>query len=168
MILSGLALKSHAAHCWCRRGFSWLLASLEEIERTLCGFRKRHAAVLNAAALSAHGDLGHADNPSLPPFHEQCPHLLFHSFSVCRQPRHLPAGLRRHEAVTRIQHMPTGTDLSVVRFYEESEAGPTEDYQVVCTANWAPPMRCGSTASWGQPGAARCGGNSLPNFPPTA
>lgn len=55
MILSGPALKSHAAHCWCRQGISWSLAPLEEIEHTLCGFRKRRAAVLNAdASLAAH------------------------------------------------------------------------------------------------------------------
>lgn len=39
----------------------------------------------------------------------------------------------------RIQDMPSGTDSSVVRFYEDPEAGPTGAYQVVCTANWEPP-----------------------------
>jgi hypothetical protein len=49
------------------------------------------------------------------------------------------AVLRHVEAVIRIQDLPPGTASSVVRFYEDPNAGAYGPYQVVCTANWEPP-----------------------------
>ncbi len=39
----------------------------------------------------------------------------------------------------RIQYLPDGSKSGVVRFYQDDDAPPMSDFQVVCTVNWESP-----------------------------